>query len=284
MPRKRNRKRSHGDAVLPVPDAKKPRLSTSASDPATVRKIAQQMSSKKKKQKVDIEQTEIVQDNTEKRKQKQMKKSKNNKKKLVKDEDKGLGAGSAVPASPREYRTHHASHEVASLKSSSCAASDESDCSVSSDIPSEPAPIPCVECAKKVFAWGNDGKVTGPNECLFNEVDLACVHCVEQGMEEFCEPLPRPCHAMFVRLRAMKPDLKAYAAALEFEEELQDALNAWNKNPVVQELRVLNRNLLRLVNVHLEAASKEPLGDEHLEDWTGFWAHAEKLLKFNHGL
>jgi hypothetical protein len=84
---------------------------------------------------------------------------------------------------------------------------------------------------------------------------------------------------------AMNLDSKVLSASEDILEELKRGLDArQTENSVATQLKVLNHNVLRLINDRRESASKELLGDEHLLQWPRIWEDSENRLKQKHGL
>ncbi|KAJ0425972.1 hypothetical protein BJY00DRAFT_308098 [Aspergillus carlsbadensis] len=167
------------------------------------------------------------------------------------------------------------------LSSSACA--EPSYSSVSADESSSTsADIPCIECARMPFQECDDG-VIRPNYCVFDHPNEECMRCIENN--EICQLLPQPFRSIYGRLMAMTPDFKALVAGKDFAMELKNARDAsYRENEVVTQLKVLNRNLLRLLNDRRESMSKDPLGDENLLGWTRVWEDSEKELEHKYGL
>ncbi|KAL2796688.1 hypothetical protein BJX66DRAFT_335672 [Aspergillus keveii] len=194
---------------------------------------------------------------------------------IASDSDSSLGRGDRDAPSSSHNRASTTAVSLSTSKDSISSALTGQSSSVTLN-------IPCIECAQIAIQQEDDGEIR-PYHCVFDNQSERCDRCVADG--DVCEPLPQPFCGVYGRLMAMNLDSKALSASEDFLEELKRGLDArQTEKSVATQLKVLNRNVLRLINDRRESASKELLGDEHLLEWPRIWEDSENRLKQKHGL
>ncbi|CEN62692.1 hypothetical protein ASPCAL09324 [Aspergillus calidoustus] len=135
-------------------------------------------------------------------------------------------------------------------------------------------PLPCSECAQKLFSEGPGGEIIGPLKCLYSDEEEPCSECTRLNLP--CTHLTWPARATAAEIQKMKPGRKALKATQALSARLKSVWKVLDRTDAkLTELRNINRNLFRVVNELRESNSKEPLDLGYLEDFSSAWDETE---------
>ncbi|KAL2845135.1 hypothetical protein BJX68DRAFT_269323 [Aspergillus pseudodeflectus] len=135
-------------------------------------------------------------------------------------------------------------------------------------------PVPCLECAQKLFFQGPGRKIIGPLKCIYSDEEEICAECTRLKIP--CNHLIWPARETAVEIQKMKPGRKALKATQALSARLKSVWKVLDRTDAkLTELRNINRNSFRVVNELRESNSKEPLDLGYLEDFSSAWYETE---------